>query len=206
MKHHIKKYPLILLAGIPFLTLIGCANQESVNTDTESSVAYFDTQQEPVVAYIESEPVSNETPAELITNDTTPSDGVLASSETELFPRGIQTTEPDEHIFEFAFDKSVVKEQYNDILKQHAEYLINNQQLTLQVNGHTDSMGPRVYNEWLSKKRAEAVVQLLIENGAPKDQIIISGNADNLPLIDAKHNSDNRRVELNYQDHRMVSN
>lgn len=206
MKHHIKTYPLILLAGIPFLTLIGCANQESVNTETENSVAYFDSQQQSSIATVEGELVSTESPQEIVSDDTTSYNSTLVTSEMELSPHGIQIVEPDEHVFEFEFDKSEVNEQYNDSLKRHAEYLINNQQLTLQVTGHTDSMGPRTYNEWLSKKRAESVVQLLIENGAPKEQIIISGNADDQPMMDAKHNSDHRRVELNYQDHRMVSN
>lgn len=43
--------------------------------------------------------------------------------------------------------------------------------LKLQVNSHTDSRGPDAYNLWLSKKRAEATVQYMIDKGIDPDRL-----------------------------------
>jgi len=199
-----KSFPFILLAGIPLLTLVGCASNDTTDATNDMNTTQLEVQSvKPSSEFTVAKP-------ELQTEES--SDILVVENEqkntqqsTELYPSGIQITEPEEVIIGFEFDKSEITEQYREILKQHAEYLANNNQLTLQVNGHTDSMGPRAYNEWLSQQRADAVVKLLVEFGAPEDQIVVSGLADNEPMTDATHNREHRRVELNYQEHRMVS-
>jgi peptidoglycan-associated lipoprotein len=129
-----------------------------------------------------------------------------AASSTEepvnLYP---PATKPQEQRIGFAFDQAEVDEQYHELLKQHAQYLSENKDLRLKINGHTDSFGPEEYNQYLSKKRAEEVAKLLVDYGAPKDRIMAEGNADKDPLISATHHSEHRRVELDYQDQRLVS-
>ena len=77
--------------------------------------------------------------------------------------------------------------------------------MTLKVSGHTDSFGPKEYNQYLSKKRAEEVAKLLVEYGAPDERVTVKGNADDDPLISATSQRELRRVELDYQDQRLVS-
>ena len=43
------------------------------------------------------------------------------------------------------------------------------------VYGHTDNVGPPLYNKALSLRRAEAVAQILIDNGVAKERIERSG-------------------------------
>ena len=112
---------------------------------------------------------------------------------------------PQEQRIGFAFDQAEVDEQYQELLKQHAQYLSEKKDMRLKVNGHTDSFGPKEYNRYLSKKRAEAVAKLLVEYGAPEDRIMVEGSADDEPLVSATSQRENRRVELDYQDQRLVS-
>lgn len=204
MNHQIQKYPFILLAGLPLLALAGCASNESTPTNDDVNTTQIETSHvEQTSATMFAVPKQQVEP----TAEILPEAGsqTASSSDTELYPSGIMIAEPVEHIIGFGFDKAEVDTQYLALLKQHAKYLSGNDQLMLQVNGHTDSMGPKAYNEWLSKQRAEAVANYLIEQGAPKEQITVSALADDEPLADATTQRDNRRVELNYQDQRMVS-
>ena len=127
---------------------------------------------------------------------------VSATDEAILYP---PASKPEERLIGFGFDQAEVDAQYHELLKQHAQYLSENKDIKLKVNGHTDSFGPKEYNQYLSQKRAEAVVKLLVEYGAPEDQIMLEGNADEEPLVSAAHQSEHRRVELDYQDQRLVS-
>jgi len=205
-----KPFPYILLAGIPLLTLIGCTSNDSTQAtddiktthlEAPSNISSSDITVTP--SELQTETKQAENSEEFLLADNTQTN---PAQESELYPIGIQVTEPEEIVIGFGFDQSEISEQYRELLKQHAEYLSSNTQLTLLVKGHTDSMGPKAYNEWLSKQRAEAVVKVLVEYGASEGQIIFSGLADDEPMTDATHNRDHRRVELNYQDQRMVKN
>ena len=210
MNKYFKKtsYPFVLLATLPLLVLGGCASQDTTKPieDVTPSVTETDKPvreiQDPIVMLEEhtagfdtenmgSKPAMNE--------DTQPA---ASSEEPVLYP---PATRPQEQRIGFAFDKTEVDEQYHELLKQHAQYLAENKDLSLNVNGHTDSFGPREYNKYLSKQRAEAVAKLLVEYGAPEDRIFVEGNADEDPLLSATHQSEHRRVELDYQDQRLVS-
>ncbi len=201
--------PFILLASLPLLVLGGCASQETIQPLQEATptVTTSDTpasnMPEPVVT------LENQT-AEIDTRDS--SAGAKMSGETPLidpadeepalYPPAIR---PQEQRIGFAFDKTEIDAQYHALLEQHAQYLAENKDLILKVNGHTDSYGPRAYNKFLSKQRADAVARLLVEYGAPEDRIRIEGVADDEPLSSATRQGEHRRVELDYQDQRMVS-
>jgi|GEM_PF-1799128 len=117
-----------------------------------------------------------------------------------------ETQPPQSQLISFGFDKSDIDAQYDAMLQQHAQYLIDHPQMFLEVKGHTDSTGPKAYNQYLSKKRADAVAKRLVEYGAPVTQIRIEGSADDEPLLGATTKREQRRVELFYQDSHLVSN
>lgn len=60
------------------------------------------------------------------------------------------------------------------------------------VDGHTDSTGRRLYNRLLSKDRAEAVTQYLIDHGIPAAKITTRYHGDRHPV--AKNNSPAHRA------------
>lgn len=113
--------------------------------------------------------------------------------------------QPAQMTFYFGFNKTRLDEHDKDILKEHARFLKANPTLVLEINGHTDHMGPHAYNEFLSKQRAESVAKVLLAEGIPHSQLVINALADDKPLTDQADPGKNRRVELQYDEMNMVS-
>jgi len=69
----------------------------------------------------------------------------------------------------------------------------------LSVAGHADRSGSDAYNDGISRRRAEAVAQLLIGQGAPGSQIEVTSFGEREPRVptpDGERNPQNRRVEI----------
>ncbi len=67
------------------------------------------------------------------------------------------------------------------------------------VEGFTDSTGPSSLNEELSQKRADAVKDVLVENGVPADRITTKGMGEEHPVASnatPEGRANNRRVEI----------
>ena len=68
------------------------------------------------------------------------------------------------------------------------------------IEGHTDStVSSKISNEELSLKRAISVLNFLIANGLPKDQLGVAGYGDSKPLYpndNPINRAKNRRVEI----------
>jgi peptidoglycan-associated lipoprotein len=67
----------------------------------------------------------------------------------------------------FDFDAYTVKPEFKVILEEHAKYLRANPSLKARVEGNADERGSKEYNHVLGKRRAEAVSQVLRQNGVP---------------------------------------
>ncbi len=70
---------------------------------------------------------------------------------------------------------------------------------SLQVDGHTDRMGPRAFNVQLSLRRAKAVAGYLLAKGVRADQITAKGYGPDKPLCLRKTSAcraRNRRIEI----------
>ena len=82
-----------------------------------------------------------------------------------------------------------------DVIKAHPEIS------TVQVEGHTDSVGALKYNMRLSQRRADSVVRYLTRKGVGKDRLTSKGFGPTKPVVpDAKTREElaqNRRVEFN---------
>lgn len=66
-----------------------------------------------------------------------------------------------------------------------------------RVDGHTDSIGDRRYNLELSKRRAQAVVDFLVTQGADANRLIPVGHGFDRPRPGARPSDPaNRRVEF----------
>ena len=71
--------------------------------------------------------------------------------------------------------------------------------LRLEVEGHTDSVGPAGYNQDLSERRANAVRAFLIDQGVTRDAIGARGFGDTQPVATngtSAGRQENRRVDL----------
>lgn len=71
----------------------------------------------------------------------------------------------------------------------------------LDVSGHTDNQGKKVFNQKLSEDRAAAVKKYLVSKGVAEGRIVTAGYADEQPVA-GNHTKEgraaNRRVEVRY--------
>ncbi|EAY27614.1 fibronectin-binding protein, putative [Microscilla marina ATCC 23134] len=69
----------------------------------------------------------------------------------------------------------------------------------ISITSHTDNIGGKEYNEWLSKMRSNAVLKQLIEHQIKKGKVLIKDfGQDNPMYTNDSHNGRirNRRVDL----------
>jgi OOP family OmpA-OmpF porin len=108
----------------------------------------------------------------------------------------------------FAFDSDKVEERFFADLGELAEFLKRFEDIQVDVEGHTDSIGPEDYNQQLSQRRAQAVVDLLVnEYGIPASRLQPVGYGENKPVASndtEEGRAENRRVmatlEVEYEE------
>lgn len=99
----------------------------------------------------------------------------------------------------FDFNKATLKADSASVIADVVALLKSDPSLRLAVEGHTDSVGSRAYNEKLSAQRAATVVQALVAKGIAADRLASTGLGDSHPLAGNDTNEGrarNRRVEL----------
>lgn len=100
----------------------------------------------------------------------------------------------------FDFNKASFKvESYNELNKLEAMMKQNNN-LHLEIGGHTDAVGTKEFNRWLSQRRADAVKSFLTSKGIDTRRVKTQGYGKDKPLAsndDEKEGRElNRRVEF----------
>ncbi|MFT6295541.1 MAG: OOP family OmpA-OmpF porin [Glaciecola sp.] len=63
----------------------------------------------------------------------------------------------------FDYDKSDVKTEYFDEIKEVADFMKQYSDIVIELQGHTDSRGAQAYNQGLSERRAMAVREVMID-------------------------------------------
>jgi len=99
----------------------------------------------------------------------------------------------------FATGQSTLLPIAKDRLHEVAKALKDNPHGAIVVEGHTDSTGSQSANEELSRHRAEAVREYLVEHGVAADRVRAVGVGPNRPIADNKTpegRANNRRVEI----------
>ncbi|MCA6073322.1 OmpA family protein [Fulvivirga sedimenti] len=142
-------------------------------------------------------------------------DGYLFNSLNFNLPEFTENQEVDTHILmrkaetgskvvlkNIFFDsgKSELRTESLGELDRIKELLEDNPGLVVQINGHTDNVGNAIANKILSKKRADAVVQFLINNGISANRLSAKGFGEERPLVSNDDEVDgreiNRRTEI----------
>jgi len=107
-----------------------------------------------------------------------------------------------EKIVYFQYDSNTVADDYIELVKYHGKYLSFNANASVRLEGHADERGTREYNVALAERRAQAVKQLMLYEGAGENQISIISFGEEKPVAfghDDESMSLNRRVEIIYQ-------
>ncbi len=101
----------------------------------------------------------------------------------------------------FDFDSAVIKGDGTDIVQAHAKYLSDHADARIRLEGNTDERGSPEYNIGLGMRRAQAVRQALLLQGASAGQITVTSYGAEHP-VDPAHSEDawakNRRVDIVY--------
>ncbi|MDI9570471.1 MAG: peptidoglycan-associated lipoprotein Pal [Pseudomonadota bacterium] len=99
----------------------------------------------------------------------------------------------------FDFDKSSLRPGDRKILKGHAEWLLNNKDVNIIVEGHCDERGTTEYNLALGERRATETKKYLVELGVPEGRIKTISYGEERPL-DPGHTEEawakNRRAQF----------
>jgi outer membrane protein OmpA-like peptidoglycan-associated protein len=84
----------------------------------------------------------------------------------------------------FAPGKAEIKARSENLLGQVALVLRANPEISLiEIQGHTDDVGPDVFNLKLSQSRAESVRQFLVDAGVDGDRLRAKGYGETAPAV-----------------------
>ena len=126
----------------------------------------------------------------------------MASSTGGKFHSGSGTTLMVNGVL-FDFEKASLQPGANEIVSRAVDYLRSNPESQIVIEGHTDHIGSKRYNQTLSEKRARAIATALKSRGINSDRITAVGYGESKPVAD--NNTDdgrraNRRVEIILQN------
>jgi len=120
----------------------------------------------------------------------------LSEMEAEQTERGLVLTLGD---LLFETGESTLKEGAEVTMDRLAEFMQNNPERRLLVEGHTDSRGAEEFNKELSRERASAVTEALVQRGIPSDRLRPVGLGEQYPVASNESPAgmqQNRRVEV----------
>lgn len=83
----------------------------------------------------------------------------------------------------YALDKWDLAPQYQDSLMQLVGLLKDNENIVIELRSHTDTRGSDEYNEVLSQKRAQTVVDFIISQGIDPRRLVAKGYGEKVPRI-----------------------
>ena len=113
-----------------------------------------------------------------------------------------QVTEPQSTAVglpvEFAFNSAEILPENEPQLDAVAQGIKMTDGLSVVVEGHTDAYGSQLYNEKLSRLRASAVKQYLVQrHGISASRLLVQGVGERAPLNEADpFAAENRRVQF----------
>ncbi len=90
-----------------------------------------------------------------------------------------------ENIF-YDFNKATLRHDSKEALDELIKMLEDNPNITIELASHTDRKGTEEYNQNLSQRRAQSVVDYLISGGIAKDRLTAVGYGKSKPKVVSK--------------------
>lgn len=99
----------------------------------------------------------------------------------------------------FDFNKATIRPEAGPVLDKWADRLKTCPNVALQIEGHTDSVGPEEYNQGLSERRANSVRDFMVAAGIDASRLNAVGYGETRPVASNSTRdgrAENRRVEI----------
>ncbi|MFA0961852.1 OmpA family protein [Roseivirga sp. BDSF3-8] len=177
---------------IPYGSIVGISNTKQMQGD----YAFF-VPGNGAYKVVVSAPGYKDEMAEIAFTDSTHSDSVYVRH-FELIPQGVGRVIRLEKLIFKVGDYQITEPSYQE-LDELAKTLLENPQMEIQLEGHTDYRGGHKANLKLSQKRVDAVRDYLVSKGVSKNRIKTKAFGGSQPLT--RENTEearrlNRRVEV----------
>lgn len=130
---------------------------------------------EETLAEVEAEP--EEEPVEEIIEEQVEEEKEIEEVE-EVIEKPVYTLKP----IYFAFDSYELSSTAKSRLDKVAEMMKSYEEIKIELQGHTDAMGPEVYNQYLSEKRAESARDYLVSKGISENRLTTKGFSELEPV------------------------
>jgi len=85
-----------------------------------------------------------------------------------------------EHIF-YDYDKASLRDESKEALDGMVQVMLDNPNIVIEMASHTDRVGSDAYNNSLSQRRAQSVVDYLVEHGISRDRLKPAGYGKSRP-------------------------
>ena len=106
---------------------------------------------------------------------------------------------PPPYLVFFDWNSAVVGPSGREVIALAAQAFKAGAPVTVQVTGFTDTSGSADYNQRLSERRANAVAAVLVQDGVPQTNLVVTGRGENdlrVPTPNGVREPQNRRVEI----------
>jgi peptidoglycan-associated lipoprotein len=114
-------------------------------------------------------------------------------------PLETDTTVIEMELVYFDYDKSSISPAFAEIIQNNYEWISENPNVQIQLEGHCDERGTNEYNLALGERRVQAVFDLLLSLGANKSQFTMVSFGEERPAVSDSNEfgwGKNRRVEF----------
>lgn len=106
-----------------------------------------------------------------------------------------------QRVIYFDYDSNSVREEYQETLNLHAEYIRRRPDMVVILEGHTDERGSREYNIALGDRRAQSIKRAMVVRGVKAEQVRTVSFGEEKPAETGESEAQwaqNRRVVIIY--------
>jgi outer membrane protein OmpA-like peptidoglycan-associated protein len=186
------------------LLTTGCATKKYVREEAGRQTAAVHTRVDTLQGQVEANQTQlKQHDEQIATVSRTAQEALQRAQEAGKLAEGkllYETVLSDDKV-KFGFDKAAISDTAKAALDEFAAPIVsNNENVYIEVQGHTDSVGSEAYNEELGLERAEAVRRYLnMQHHIPLHRMSVISYGETAPVTDNKSRdsrAQNRRVVL----------
>ena len=192
-----KLYFLIILASMTFL-LASCADKQVEPEPAPDEAVLIELNR----AELKEQEKEQEKEEELIVEEKDADESVQPPKGQPVLimpPDDPDTAFSEMGMVYFAYDKSEITAEFEEVIQKNYEWIFQNPDAQVQLEGHCDERGTNEYNLALGERRAKAVFDYLVSLGANPSQFTIVSFGEERPVAYGSNEASwrqNRRVEF----------